>query len=239
MTETESAPAPGSEASNLWAVLTEPARGFANVAARPTFALALILLVLLGVAAVWTGFSKLDAQDVIRGLEEQGRQLPPSAAADPERLMNLMRWSSVAGAALFAPLLYLALAGIFLVSFRLLGSELTYRQSLATTVHGMLPMAVAAGIGIVVGLFREGVSMRELESGGLVMSHLGFLAGDDASAVTRALLTSVDLFSIWCLFLLALGFRLVAKVGRGKATATVTTVWLVGVAVKVLLAMLR
>lgn len=239
MAETDSAPAKGTETGNLWAVLTEPERGFTSLAARPTFALALILLVLVGVAAVWVGFSKLDAQDVLRTLEEQGRELPPAAAANPERLMSFMRWSSVAGAALFAPLLYLGLSGIFLVSFRLLGSEMTYRQSLATTVHGMLPMGVAGVLGILVGLFREGVTMRELESGGLVMSHLGFLAGEDASAVVRAALTSVDLFSIWCIFLLALGFRIVAKVGRSKAMATATTVWLVGVAVKLLLALLR
>lgn len=239
MGDVKSEAAGGSEMANVWGALLEPRRTFARLAARPTFVIALLVLVVLGAASVWVGFSKVDPQDMLRSLEEQGRELPPSMVEAPEKMMGFMKWSAVAGAAVVAPLLYLAIAAIFLVALRLLGSEISYRQSLSVTLHGMLPLAVAALLGLVVGLLREQVSMRELESGALLLSHLGFLAGEESSAVVRALLTSVDLFSFWCIALLALGFELVARVSRAAAWGTVGVVWGLGIAVKALLALLR
>lgn len=239
MAEVRSEAPAGSEVANLWGALLEPGRTFVGLAARPTFVLALLVLVVLGAASVSVGFSKVDPQEMVRSLEEQGRELPPSMLEAPEKMMGFMKWSAVAGAAVVGPLMYLAIAGIFLVVFRLLGSEISYRQGLSVTLHGMLPMAVAALLGLVVGLLRAQISLRELESGALLLSHLGFLAGEESGAVVRALLTSADLFSLWCIALLALGFELVARVSRAAAWGTVGLVWGLGIAVKALLALLR
>lgn len=233
------APETGEKASSaavLGRALTAPEAAFRAIAARPVVALALVLLVLAGVAAIGVGFSKVTAEDYLRTVEESGQEIPPQFREEPERLMDIARWGAVASAALVAPLLYLALGGIFLVVFRLLGSEIDYRRSLSVTVHGLLPLGVAALIGLVIALARETVSVAELQGGGLVMSNLGFLAGDDTSKAVRALLTSVDLFSAWAIALLALGYRIVARVSTGAAWGTVAVVWALGVALKIALA---
>ncbi|KAB2966838.1 MAG: YIP1 family protein [Thermoanaerobaculia bacterium] len=216
--------------------LASPEAAFRAIAARPLFALALVLLVVAGVIAVGVGFSKVTAEDYLRAVEEGGREMPPQFREEPERLMSIARWGAVVSAALVPTLLYFALAGIFLVVFRLLGSEIDYRRSLSVTVHGLLPLGVAALVGVVIALARETVSVEELQGGGLVMSNLGFLAGEETSKPVRALLTSVDLFSAWAIGLLALGYRIVARVSPGAAWGAVAVIWALGVAVKVGLA---
>ena len=229
-------PAEGSSAKNLIQALVAPREAFTELARRPTTALALIVLVLLGVVAIHAAMSRVPPESLFASLEEQGQELPPQAKENPERFLKIALWSQTAAAVVLGPGLYFALAGVFLVLFRMLGSELTFRQSLATAVHGMLPFGVAAVVGVFVALGRDQITLEELQWGGLVASNLGFLAGDETGKVARALLTSVDLFSVWCIALLAIGYRIVARVGAGAAWAAVLTVWAVGIAIKLGLA---
>lgn len=225
----------GASWRNLVAVLTSPREGFAGLAARPTFALALVLLVVVGVSAVSIGMSKVTVQDFLGSIEASGREVPPKISENPERFVSIMRWTQTATSAVIAPAMYAALAGIFLVIFRLLGSDIGFRKSLATTVHGLLPFGIAAVAGIAIALGKDRVLLQDIQSGGLVPSHLGVLAGDETSKVMRALLGSVDLFSAWCVALLATGYQTVARVSRGAAWGVVGGVWLIAIVLKLLL----
>jgi hypothetical protein len=118
----------------------------------------------------------------------------------------------------------------------MLGSEMDFVRSLSVAIHGSVPLGAAAIIGIPVALGRSEMSMEELQGGQYLMSNLGFLAGEEAGAVTRALLTSVDLFSVWCIILLTIGYRIVARVSRGAALAVTLAVWGLGVLLKVAMA---
>lgn len=216
--------------------LAAPRTAFAALARRPVFLLALVVLVLVGAGAIRVGFWKVTGEDYVRGLEEAGQPVPPQFSDDPEKMMAIVRGTALGAALLLQPLVYLALGGLFLVAFRLLGSEIDYRRSLSVTVHGMLPMVVAGLAGIAIALGRERISMTELQGGSLVLSNLGFLAGAEGSKVLRALLTSVDLFSAWSIVLLGMGYRIVARVSAGAALGTVGVLWLVGILIKVALA---
>jgi len=226
------APRGGASWRHLFAVLTSPSEGFAALAARPTFALVLVLLAVLGVSAVWIGMSKVTVQDFLSTIEESGREVPPEIREDPERFVSIMRWTQAGSAAVLAPAMYLALAGIFLALFRLLGSDLAFRQSLATTVHGFLPFGLAAIAGIAIALGKDQIRLQDMQSGGLVPSHLGIFAGEDAGKLLSSLLGSLDLFSAWCVALLATGYRTVARVSRGAAWGVVGAVWALGILIK-------
>ncbi len=101
-----------------------------------------------------------------------GRSLPDSVS--DEQILGWTRVTSVVGAALFAPLTYLAVAGIFLGLVRMVGGvRSTFAAASAVTVHGFLPFAVAAMVGLVMATLRTEITMQEIESGALVPSHLG------------------------------------------------------------------
>jgi len=222
--------------SLIWAVLTAPSDTFPRLAARPIFAVALVLLLALGTAVGFVAMGKVTPEEFLRTFEERGQAAPPALQDDPEAFLAKFQWFQTAAGTVVAALFYLAAAGLFLALFRLFGSDLTYRQSLATAVHGLLPLGLAAVVGIVVLLGREQVGLEELQTGGLVASNLALFAGDDTGKATRALLSSVDLFSLWSLYLLAVGYRAVARVSSGVAGSVVLSLWAVGVGLKVGLA---
>ncbi|MCB9378773.1 MAG: YIP1 family protein [Holophagales bacterium] len=226
-----------SDLDHLIGAITSPTRTFESIARKPTWLLPLVLLALLGAAAVWSLYSKVDASEFLSYLEARGQSLPASVSG--EQVLGWTRVSSIVGAAIFGPVTYLVVAGLFLMLFRMGGGTLDFKRSLSVTVHGFLPFGIAAMVGMALATFRETISMREIESGGLVPSNLAVFLGDDASGVVRAIASSVDLFSVWCIVLLAIGYSIVAKVHRGKAYGFVGLVWGVGILVKVALSALR
>jgi len=225
-----------SSAANLANALAAPKSAFESLARRPTFGLAMIVLVVLAAVLGYLAMSKVTPADFLKTIEESGRQLPPTAADHADRMLAVTKWIQVGAALVVGPLLYLAVAGLFLVIFRTSGSDITFRQSLATTVHGLLPFGVLAIVGIAVTLGKSEVSLSQVQSGNLVASNLGFLAGSGASKAMKALLTSLDVFSLWCVALLAIGYRIVGRVRAGTAWAGVLVVWIVGILIKVGLA---
>jgi hypothetical protein len=96
-----------------------------------------------------------------------------------------------------------------------------------------VPFGVAALIGIPVALARDTISMEDAQGGQFLQSSLAALASEETGHVVKALLTSVDLFSIWAIVLLALGCRIVGKVSKGAAWGSVLAVWAIGILIKV------
>ena len=226
----------GASWRHMGSVLTSPGEGFAALARKPTFALVMVLLVVVGAVGVWIAMSKVTAADLFASIEQSGRAVPAKMQEDPEAFLKVMRATQLGTVIVLSPLFYLALAGICLVAFRMLGSDLTFRQSLATTVHALLPFGLVGIAGIAIAFGRDEIRLADIQAGGLVPSHLGVLAGEDAGKVLRALLGSFDLFSVWCVVLLATGYRVVARVSRGAAWGVVGTVWTIGILIKLAIA---
>jgi hypothetical protein len=122
---------------------------------------------------------------------------------------------------------------VYLVVLRLLGSEITFRQTLSTYLHGALPLAVAALLTIPVILSGGDLSAEKLAVRDLLASSLAFLAPADAGYALKAALASVDFFALWSLVLNAVGFRIVGKVSPAVAWGASILVFLLGVGLRV------
>jgi hypothetical protein len=75
--------------------------------------------------------------------------------------------------------------------------------------------------------------MKEAQGGGILASNLGAFAPESMSPAARALLSSVDFFSLWTVCLMIIGYRIAAKVSATAATAVVLTLWVLYIAFKV------
>jgi len=225
----------------LVGVLVSPAKTFDAIAARPTWVVAMVALVVIGVITGTLISGKIDFEDVIRqSLEEQGRQLGEEQTQQAidvgEKIARVM---TVVGPLVFQPLIYLLLALVFMVLFKVLGGDLTFVKSLAVMVHGMMPRLVLALLSIPVILGRQEFSAKELESGGVMMSNPGAFLGEDAGLGLVALASSFDVFSIWTVVLLVIGFAAAARISKGTAAGGVVGLWIVYILGKVGLSVLR
>lgn len=225
----------------LIAVLISPTKTFESICRRPTWVVVLLLLVILSVLTGVLVAQRLDMEEVIRqAVAQRGVEMSDSQIADQVALAD--KWGAVgavvSGLAL-APLMYLITALSFWVVFKLMGSELEFPQSFSVTLHGFMPWAVASLLSIPVILGRSTLGYEEAQ-GGLLLSNLGaFVTGEETGIALRTLLASVDVFTLWSLALLTIGFAVCCR--RSKSSTAVVTVvmWLIYVAGKVGWATLR
>ncbi|HVF58773.1 MAG TPA: YIP1 family protein [Thermoanaerobaculia bacterium] len=212
----------------LVSVLIAPAKTFRSIAERPTWLAPMVVLVLLTGTISMLMMQRADMGEMIRTrVEESGRNVPAEAVERQVEFVERFGWLLGIVGALLAPVMYIIAAAVLLAIFKMLGSEITFPQSLSTFLYSLAPWMIAAVLTLPVVLARDSLTTEELQSGSLLMSNLSFLAPEDSGAAVRAALASVDLFSLWTLALLAIGYRIVARVSTAAAAGTVVALWLV------------
>ena len=213
-------------------VFFSPVTTFDSIARRPTWLLPLILWTIVSVSVTTLLIPRIDFEKMMRArLERGGQQVPEeriqAAVAMQKRLAPVL-YNAIA---LATPTIFsLLVAAVFWGSFKSFGWDLSFLQSLGVTTHGFLPGVLGSLIFIPVLLSKPSADPTEL--GDMLHSNLGFLVPRTRPAL-HALLQSVDLFSIWTLILLAIGFSLASKVSRKTAAMVVVVVWILFVLGKV------
>jgi hypothetical protein len=221
-----------SSLGRLLGVLLSPAETFRSIEARPTWVAPLLLLMILGGAVSFLVQMKLDPEEAVRSqISKMKVDIPAEKMnemiRDAENRTTGTKVALAAGGAVFQGVICLIVAALFLGGLRLFGSEIDYVRSLSVTLYSYMPQAVAALLNIPILMGRETVTFDEATQGGVLLSSLAALAPEDASPLLLTLLNSVDLFTIWTVVLLALGFRIVGRVSTAVATGIVVLLWLI------------
>ncbi len=216
----------------LLGVLLSPGETFRSIEARPTWVAPLLVLLLLGGAVGFLVQIRSDPEEMVRGQLSSFKMEIPQEKVE-EMIRDAEGRSTGAKIGLSAlgvtvqGLVYALLALIFLGALRMFGSEVDYVRCLAVTLHGYMPGALAALINVPILMGRSTITYEEATQGGVLVSSLAAFAPEGASATLRALLGSVDLFSIWTVILLSLGFKIVGKVSTTVSTVIVVLLWLI------------
>jgi hypothetical protein len=106
-----------------------------------------------------------------------------------------------------------------MVAFNVVGGEVAYPVSLSVTLHGMMPWALVSLLSIPVALGRDSIGYDMLKTGGVLASNAAALAPEGTGTVLLGLLASLDVFSLWSIALLAVGYSIAAKVPRARPAA--------------------
>ena len=124
------------------------------------------------------------------------------------------------------------IAALFMLVFKTLGgADLTFKQSFSITYYSFLPNALATILAIIVMFF---VNPADFDLRNPVALNVGwFLNAETTPKWLQAMASSIDLFSIWIMLLLALGFSTAArKLKYSKALTLVVSLWVVFVVLK-------
>jgi len=217
----------------LFGVFFSPGQTFRSIAARPTFGAALLVIVLVSLGVGLLAAPRMDYEDIIRKqVAKSGRDVPQEQLDKQIEVMKKARTPLTIAQVFLVPIFVCLLTLFPWVAFKLMGSEIDYLRSLSVTAHAWLPQVVMALLSIPVILSRPslGYEMRN----GLLKSNLGaFVSTPEMSAPLTAVLSSLDVFSLWTLILFILGFKEVAKVSMAKAAGTMIVLWLLFVGIKV------
>jgi hypothetical protein len=214
----------------------EPTKTFTDLNRGTAWLLAFLLSVIISygfvaAVAVKVGFAQANENEMKLNPKQMERieQMPP---ADRERAMNLgttiTKWISYLYpiAALIGILLT---AVILMATFNFaLGGSVSFAKAIAVVVYAQLVLAIK-GLLVAVTLFA-GKDPENFTFSNPFASNLGYFIDLNAHPALYRFGSSMDVFMIWYVVLLGIGFSCVSgKVKRSTGIMTVVGLWLVWV----------
>ncbi|MEA2416377.1 MAG: hypothetical protein QOI58_3034 [Thermoanaerobaculia bacterium] len=231
-------PAPGAEPKpnpfqRIIGVLFSPDATFASIARRPDWVVPLVLLLLVSLAAGFIMAPHVDFGAAARESMEQNKNVKP------EDVEKAVRISASIGKVFsyISPVLsligLLVIAGVVLLAFRIFGGEGDFKQAFSVTCYASMPTIIKSVVTLVIIVAKGGIIPAQALAT-LVRSNLGFLVDYKTNPVAFALLSSFDIFSVWFLALLIIGFSYVARVSKVKAAVTIISLWVLVLLLKLI-----
>ena len=238
-TPTLEAPAEMNSIARVFGAIISPKPTFASIARRPTWLLPIILgcVVFIGVVAAFSYRGGWESM-----MEKQDANSSRVQSMTPEARENLIKTQVkvapivgyVEGVVL--PFISaLAVAGVLLGAFTLTGATKTdFKTSLAIVAYAGVPWLIHGMLSILT-IFLKDPSNVDLMN--ILTSNPGAFLSSDAPKWLAALLGSIDIFSIWNLVLIGIGFSATnpKKLSFGKAFGIATALWCFYVILKVAL----
>lgn len=196
--------------------ILSPGSTFASIARRPTWIAPLLLWSVVSVVLTATIIPRIDWERATRqALEKRHQSIPeeriPAAVEQSRKIGSVISW--VFGFAAPA-LISLFIAVVFWGAFKAFGWDMTFSQSFGATTHALLPNVLGALLLIPILMKRETLDPQGM--GDLLRSNLGFLVERDSAKVVHAILQSIDVFSIWSMILLIIGFAAAARISKRR-----------------------
>jgi len=223
----------------LTGIYFEPKKTFESINRKPSWLGIFIVVAVLGVAVSYALTSRMDYETYMR----KAMQMNPWTRNMPEEQIEqvLSRPPSAFGRysqIIFAPVgmlvVYCILAGVFLLVYMMMGASIPFKKSLAVTIWGMAAPAIVVVILSIIFIMTKDPATLDIDPAGNVASNLGLLVSRSDNPGLASLLSSIDLFSFWSIFLLAVGYSAVSdrKLTTGKAAIGIIVLWAVYVAGK-------
>jgi hypothetical protein len=211
----------------LTGMFFEPGRTFADINRKPSWFGVYLIVGILSMPFMYLLFSRINmAAQTAQQMADQG--VAPEQIEQSVRIMSIIYKYVVP---ILAPLgilvTYLIIAAVLLLLFIIMGAPLTFKKSLAVTFWGYFPPAIVSMFLSVVILFVKDPST--LDPRNVMMSNLGALADVKANPVLFSLLSSLDLFTIWTIALLSIGFAAISdrRLTTKKAATGIIVLWVI------------
>jgi len=214
-------------------VLISPEKTFRSIAERPTWVVPLLLLMLItGVVGYAVG-ERIDYDKTVRQkMAESGQSVSEAQIEKGVEFAKKFGAVFTLMPAVLSPIVYLLIALVFMGILRLAGSEIRFDQSFSVNLHSMMPWMIHGLLSLPLILRLEEIDPDEMQRRGVLLSNLAALAPEGSGKVLTAFLASLDLFSVWTLILLIIGYRVAARVSTATAAGVAVTLWLLWVGVK-------
>jgi hypothetical protein len=235
------APAPQAAISpigRIFGVLFSPKPTFEDIVRKPSWLLPLIISTILGIVSTVVLNQRINWREyVVQQLDKSPRaaqlsteQKQQQAEISAKVTTYIVYGAGVVGSVLFA----LIVGGAMMLAYNLLaGAGATFSQSFAIAAHTLLIGIVSTPIFLLVLLLRP---PGTVDPNNPVATNVAAFLPEESAKWLLALCKSIDIFTIWTLVLLAIGFAAVnpRKLKGSKSYVIAFSVWGALVVVKVL-----
>ena len=237
-----STPAPDAQPSlspvaRIIGVFFSPKATFEDIVRKPSWMLPLLILTILSVAVSVSINQRINWREFMsQQIEKSSQASQLSAEQKQQRIEAGGKFAPISTYVFgtLGPVLLVLCVGLLMWgAFSLLGGASTnFSTAFSITSHAFLTSLVSSPLFILI-LYLKPYGTADLDNP--VAANLAALLPDDAAKWLVALCKSVDLFAIWTLILLAIGFAAVnpKKLKGSKPFTIAFSVWAVFVVLRV------
>lgn len=204
---------------NLARVVTKPSRVFEWVRENPAWWVPVILLVISSV--VFTVVSAPLSVDVSQKALSNNSNISPEQAAQAKKMMESPLFTAIAAVSAFIGVIvaFFIQSGLMHLGAYIFGGRAKFSVGLATVGYAQIPIVIQQII----------QSAYMAASGKMVIPGLSALLSSSKTATPLGvLLARIDVFGIWSIILLIIGFSLTYKITKAKAAAVTVGYWALG-----------
>ena len=233
--------------ARLTGTLLSPGETFEDVNRKPTWIAPMIIGILTVLAATlffqWRVHPDWDS--IFRAQIKKQLERTNQSLTDEQMQQRLSISKSIAKftpiiAAVFTPIFYVILAGIFALGLMFIQAKTTFKKILSVVAWTSAALSIVATVVMMASLMiRDQESLRSIDptqASGIVPTNVAAFLPSETSAVIKAIAGSLDIFTIWTLILLTIGFAAIAgsrKITTGKTATVVFGFWGIFVLLKV------
>jgi hypothetical protein len=233
--------------ARLIGAIMSPGETFADVNRKADWIVPLIILVLLTVGTTFfvTWRLKPDAEKITREairkqVERRGGQMPPEEQIQQQisfqkKLAPFIPLVAAVGVGVWTVIL----SGIYALGMLLLQAKTTFKKIFSVVLWSSVAIGIIYNIVFIASLMvkdEEGLRGVDIQNPtASIPTNVGAFLDSTTSPVLRALAGSIDIFSVWNIVLLSIGFAAIAgskKIKPGKAATMVLGVWVIGILIK-------
>jgi len=219
-------------------VLFSPKATFEDIARKPSWLLPVLISTVLGIASTVVLNQRMDWRDYItqqiekspRAANMPAEQKEKQAEISAKVTVYIVYLAGAIGSACFAVIV----GAVMMLAYNLLaGAGASFSQSLGIAAHSLVVGIISTPIFLLVLLLRP---KGTIDPENPVATNLAAFLPEESAKWLLTLCKSIDVFTIWILMLIAIGFAALnpKKLKGGKAYVVAFSVWGVVVVVKVL-----
>lgn len=234
---TAAAPLPGdsalSEPSRIIYAFIAPTKTFADLRRNSSWWVPWLLISVIALLFVYTVQVKVGFDQVVRNeiasnprSEAQLSRLPANQRA--ERLQGITKFTEAVAYAspLTGLIAFVIIAAVFMASFNFgAGTSVPFKTSLAVVTYGNLPTVIYSLLGIL--SLAVGVNPEVFNIRNPVATNPAYFMDPTGNRFIYGMASALDLFVLWTLILMAVGYSAVSKLKRSTALTVIIGWYLV------------
>lgn len=226
------------EPARLAGVFYEPGKVFADAAEQPRWLAPIVVGIVVALALTYAISSHIGWEQTMRQTFAANPRIAELPADQREQLIaRSAKFASIAGWAgsvAAPPFFILVIAGVLTGIFNgLLGTELKFKQMFSITAYAFLARGLYTVLVILILYLKPPEDFNIQVS---PFSPAAYMSRADNPKWLMSLAGSLDLFTLWTIVLLAIGFSVAAKkLSFSKALIGIAIPWLVVVAATMVL----
>jgi len=232
-----------SEISRLTGVFFEPGKTFEDVARRPTFIVPLVLVMVCSLVYIMLFSQHVGWERMVRHQMETSKQAQQQTPEQREQAIQMgSKFAPIFGYAasiIGVPLVYLISAAVLLAMVKMMSAPTRFSQVFAIMSYAGVTGIVFIVLAVAV-MFLKNPDDFDLQNP-LAFNLGALLDPNSGSKFVYTLATSIDLFAIWKIILIAIGLK--AAGGRSmtftKALMAVLIPWAIWILCAAALAGMR